>query len=324
MSNTSLPLFPMFPIALRLTKMKKIVPALFLLAAAFTSCEDNELREITELDLKPGKFKTEIVIEGSITSESGYQFVFLTRPMELNQAKPDTIKGATVYLTDGEHTYTYLEAPLHPYIEAPGEDYPRRNKKQAGFYFSKEPIQGSPGKTYTLVVEYDGKRYTATDSMVAVAPFNLDSILLPNPYISPYPGEYTEFYQIAVHHFGYSETTFFHWFVDDGYETWVFNHQGNDPQGIFGGQLISRLLKGVECDTMWVTKHSTSPEFAHYIKSVFKEKQWRNPAFATIPASLPTNVSPSGAGFFYASDVRKKFITMKELKERTKHMEPEK
>jgi hypothetical protein len=41
-----------------------------------------------------------------------------------------------------------------------------------------------------------------------------------------------------------------------------------------------------------------TPEYAEFIREVLQETQWQGGLFNTIPANVPTNLSPGGAGFF--------------------------
>jgi len=107
---------------------------------ALVSCE-----EVIDLDL--GSAEPRLVIEGAITTEPGPYYVRVHQSVdygELNEFPP--VSGAGISINDQDGNSELLEE-IEPGI------------------YRISTLQGEPGKTYTLSVEYEGKRYTASSTM---------------------------------------------------------------------------------------------------------------------------------------------------------------
>lgn len=128
--------------------MKKI--AIILLSIiTFTSCE-----KVINLNLNTQN--AQIVVEGNISNEIGPYTVSLTKTIDFDQSNNfPPIKGAIVKISDGTTTETLIESA-------------------DGIYQTKNLV-GTPGKTYTLNIEAEGKTITAQSTMPQVV--QLDSLI---------------------------------------------------------------------------------------------------------------------------------------------------
>ena len=136
--------------------------------AFFISCEGSYYQDISDFTDQED-LSTEIVITGGITSEYKYQFITLTKPMGIVDPDLDSISGAKVKVRIGNTYFEYLEECNHPnYLNG-----------RRGVYVSKDSLQGVPDYEHTLIVDYNGKVYTATDFMEEVEEFDLSMIDLP-------------------------------------------------------------------------------------------------------------------------------------------------
>ncbi len=113
-----------------------------LLVAAFCSCT-----KVTELKVKGGN-SVQIVIEGNITNTVGAQYVKVSYSIPADETSaPPPVSNAIVTVVDGENkSYAFYESEV------------------AGTYKLNE-LKTTPGETYTLKVQVNGKTYTASSTM---------------------------------------------------------------------------------------------------------------------------------------------------------------
>lgn len=289
-----------------LSKYISIILFLFLI----TACRKEEI-SLHDVDFPSVGSKYAIVVEGGIFSELDLQFVRLTKPGRWAEASPlaEGIGDAEVYIQEGEHIYSF----------APGE--------KPGDYFSVDSIRGEVGKTYTLVVSYEGKTYTATDRMVE-GPEPTNRIPVEEGSIAYFTDSFTHKekvqFSVYAHAFGYDVAQ--KWFLkSDLYDLggtslfndlsrWHFNHQGSPPQGVFpSGQRLS-CCGGIITDSeVEFISLSMSDKYYQYLVSLFNETEWAAGLFSVIPGNIKTNVSEGGTGFFYASEVKRATYKVEEL-----------
>ena len=62
-------------------------------------------------------------------------------------------------------------------------------------------------------------------------------------------------------------------------------------------------------------KMSMSDRYYDYLISVFNIVDWSGGMFSTIPGNTKTNLSKGGAGYFYASDVKIRYLDLHEMLE---------
>lgn len=278
--------------------------------------------EVT-LDLKNSGNPYQIAVKGGVLSFGGHQFLKLTVPFEQN-GQPEPASGAKVEVSDGQNTYQYRET------------------ERKGEYESVEEFAGEVGKVYTLKIEYGGQTYFASDSMVAATEIELEQIPA---------GEQTKYTKIehwhddgtvifcdyagidlSKHKFGCVETA--KWVfgeIDTSmyiktpkdivlYDLPAYSHQSSIPQGVFPmeseGTFAAYNDYGdgdalpVQC-----VKVSLSDRYYEYLISVFNIVDWSGGMFSTIPGNSKTNLSKGGTGFFYASDVKIRYLGLDELLE---------
>jgi hypothetical protein len=120
-------------------KLKLIFPC-FLAIAFLSSCE-----KVIDVDIKDAA--PAIVIEGIVTNRVDSQVVKISRSALFGQTNVfPAVRGAVVSITeDGRRKATLQES-------------------RPGIYVIRN-TRGSPGHTYTLKVEVEGKTYTATSTM---------------------------------------------------------------------------------------------------------------------------------------------------------------
>ena len=298
---------------LKLLKMSRIRKTLFVLCLFVAGCAEEEVN----LELKNSGNPYQIVVDGGVFSYGGHQFLKLTVPFEQN-GQPEPASGAKIEVSDGQNTYQYRET------------------ERKGEYESVEEFAGEIGKVYTLKIEYGGQTYFASDSMVAATEIELEQI--PAGEQTKYvkiehwrDGEvvFCDFAYIELfkHKFGCVETA--RWIFRDietdyyvktpknlvVYEH-IYSHQSSIPQGVFpmqresSGAAYNESAEPVQC-----VKMSMSDKYYDYLISLFNIADWSGGMFSTIPGNVKTNLSKGGAGYFYASDVKIRYLDLHEMLE---------
>lgn len=288
---------------------------ILLTSILISSCAEEEVT----LDLKNTGNPYQITVDGGVFSFGGHQFLKITQPFEQNgKAKPAS--GAKIEVSDGLNTFQYYET------DEPGE------------YKSIEKFSGEVGKVYTLKIEYNGKIYFASDSMVAATEITFEQIpaepqskyLKIESWSDENPDDVV-FYDFASidlskHKFGCVETA--KWvFRDDSmfvktpknifFAEKYYSHKQSIPQGVFpmatwgsGVRYNEETNSPVQC-----LKMSMSDRYYDYLISTFNLTDWSGGMFSTIPGNVKTNLSEGGTGFFYACDVKNRFLDLNELLE---------
>ena len=302
--------------------MGKIGKIVFICCLFLTACTEEEVT----LDLKNTGNPYHIVVDGGVFSYGGHQFLKLTVPFEQN-GQPEPAGGAKVEVSDGQNTYQYRET------------------ERKGEYESVEEFAGEVGKVYTLKIEYGGQTYFASDSMVAATEIELEQI--PAGEQSSYMKiehwrddgsiAFNNHIQIDLskHKFGCVETA--KWTFKDMDSSYyvktpkdlvfldpAYSHQSSIPQGVFPMATEGTFAayndyedEGYEDDEAPIqcVKISISGRYYDYLISVFNIVDWSGGMFSTIPGNSKTNLSKGGTGFFYASDVKIRYLGLDELLE---------
>ena len=290
--------------------------AIVLLTSLFlVSCTEEEVT----LDLKNIGNPYQIAVEGGVFSFGGHQFLKLTQPFEQNgKAKPAS--GAKVEVSDGQNTYQYRET------------------EKEGEYESVEEFAGEVGKVYTLKIEYNGNTYFASDSMVAATEIELEQI--PAEERTKYrkikqwqeDGTVGFYNHIEIHAykhkfgcietakwvFGYLDTSMYVNTPKDIalYDFPTYSHQSSILQGVFPMQREgSGPVYNDDEDALPIqcVKMSISDRYYNYLVSEFNLTDWSGGMFSTIPGNTKTNLSKGGTGYFYASDVKIRYLDLDEL-----------
>ncbi|NLA24527.1 MAG: DUF4249 family protein, partial [Bacteroidales bacterium] len=267
-------------------KISLIIVVLFFF---FISCEDKYYEEISKITNNEAIIG-EIVINGGVTSEKKYQNITLIKPITLDGQNIDSISGAIVKLKIGDIYYDFIEELYHPNINS--------LNKRKGTYVSVDSIQGVPGVIHTLIVDYAGKTYTASDIMTKISPFDFNSIDL--PYKSG-GGQYDSLGVLInplvkqkIFHFGAMESSIYHWFAldtingHDKSESFLYYFKIVNQQGLLS-EMYQTLANswGLRISfKITVTRFSMSQQYVDYLIAVLKETYWNNNLFSTMSANV--------------------------------------
>lgn len=117
--------------------MKYIIILSSLLVIFATSCRE-------KIDLKLKNTYVRLAIEGTVTDEAKRHTILITETSNYfaNEPQPK-VSGATVTIDDGSNTVTLTES-------------------SPGVYQTDSTYAGTPGKTYTLHVNYKSEEYSAS------------------------------------------------------------------------------------------------------------------------------------------------------------------
>jgi hypothetical protein len=111
-------------------------------------------RDAIDLDLDG--IPSQVVIEGIITDQPGSYVVRISKPVDFSRAgELHPVSGAEVMIADDTGNSVIL-------------------REGNNGYYPTQSIQGFPGRTYSLSVSIEGKKYTATSTMPEA--IELDSI----------------------------------------------------------------------------------------------------------------------------------------------------
>lgn len=305
---------------LSLYKMKKNILIIILLVIT-TACKVETI-SIEDLDISGVEIKHDISISGFITSESSYCYVDLFKPTAINDAVGRMeIADAIATVKDGINVYPFDFIVVNS-----------QNKK--GTYISREKIQGVIGRTYTLEIVYNGKVYTASDVMPDIGDdfkFPIESV---EPATAPpdmsWNGNGDFFYvNCTRHNFGFENAMIYSYnlkLYGEGSNSWanrdikhvmeggkLYNHRGTMPQGLFPSKQYVSFIYGVMEDSVQIIKMAISDAYYSHLISMFNETDWRSGLFSTVSSNVETNVSKGGIGFFYATSIKRKLMTLGEL-----------
>lgn len=164
-----------------------------LIATTFMACKK-------EIDVDLGNAAPQIVIEGSVTNTSNAEVTISKSVPFSNSNTFPGISGAIVNITDETGAkYTLTETK-------PGS-------------YTNQSLIGLPGKTYKLLVNVEGKEYTASSTMPT--PVNLDTLLLEKLF----------------------------WGTES---IWVVKPQYKDPGGLGNNYMFTEKINGKLYPDFWV------------------------------------------------------------------------
>jgi len=269
-------------------KMKKLVFFLIIIAVA-SSCV--ELIDI-DVDTAPSR----LVIFGDISTETKQHSIRITRTAGyFSTDNPEGVSGAIVSISDEDGNIFHLSEC---------EDEP-------GLYQTADNVRGEEGKTYTLNVQVELQRYSATMRMPH---FNdIDSVAL----------RVSTFSENVVEVLAYMDTEDLP--EDNHYLIFVSINDSLLNSTIDRYRVMSNIKDGMPCfilrqnvedddvrnlvrigDKVTLNINAISSEYADFIRAAQSEIRGSNPIFGGPPANVPTNIKGDNPvlGFFTAFSSR--------------------
>jgi hypothetical protein len=259
--------------------MKKMI-LYFLILLSFSGCEKK-----TNWQLKSQASKL-VVVDGIITGELKTQSLTLTFPVTELNAKPAPVTGATILISDEDSVFNMTEQPAG-----------------SGVYKSVFPFLAREGKNYSLLIFYGDQVISAKSAMAPASVFN---------FLVYSKDEDSELYHISWVASSFSTEAPAMWEVLLDWSK-VPGYQQTDSAKC-KARLLFYTLSTLDVSEIFAPsvekvsfpagttineiRYSMTPEYAEFIREVLQETQWQGGLFNTIPANVPTNLSPGGAGFF--------------------------
>jgi hypothetical protein len=261
--------------------MYKTIFLITIIAFFFTACE-----ETIELDLEQAP--PQLIIEGLVTDKPGYNYVKLSQSTSFdNREGYPSISDAVVQVVDKEgNSFNYVET-------------------ESGVYRPEEPFVGETGNTYSLMIEWDGKTYTAEDQLSPLSSFDSLTYRV-NPEEKANPEDEGRYYDVLIYIQEPQETEDFYlikFFRNgevenfDGYEVFAY-----DDLALSGN--IDDLPFPVYYalgDTASIEIYSISRETFRFYQDLYENLNSDGGMFSSIPANARTNIEGGALGYFQVS-----------------------
>ncbi len=271
-----------------MTKFKYIIIIILL----FSSCEKKTNWQLQQSD------NHYIIIEGIITNEYKFQQIKITKSANILNSYPQNIYGANVSVSDGENSYIFTQ-----------------NIDSSGLYYSNEKFIGTVDRTYTLTVIYNDNTYSASAYMLPVNNFNIVSYTFvenKNQYkLSSTPSQFDAFenamYKIDIDRSNIDEYRDSAYFVSHSI-LYFYTLTSLDVPEFFAPDAEQIYFpKGT---IITETKYSLTPEQACFYRSLLLETTWRGGSFDLEQGNVTTNLTNGALGYFGASSIITKTITV--------------
>jgi|GEM_PF-269850 len=241
--------------------------------------------------------KYDLSVEGGFNTRVSAQYIKLTRPALHPDSAPSAIRNASVVVQTGQTNITFRETT-------------------PGIYRGTSIGEPNYNEAYTLTIKYDGKTYTAVDTLRPVVNI-VDDFLplsvrtLPDKSISGL---------IPKHTFGYLNPN--KWLIIyKGLDLWLketvpawepakfeqgkyysYTHPYGSPNSQYPLNNLRRAFTIGKDEFIYIYKISLSENYARYLYAAFMETDWSG-LFSSVPVNVDGNVSGNAQGYFYACDI---------------------
>ncbi len=233
--------------------------------------------------------KYEIAVEGGINTLLQSQYIRLTAPALHPDSMPLPISKATVVVNDGKYDLIF-------------------NEVSPGIYMATNKNEPNYNNAYTLSINYNGKTYTAIDTLRQVV--NIVDDFLPLSAVKQVDGLVKGV--IPKHTFGYLNSN--KWYIaHSGIPLWSpskfdqtkyysYTHLLGSPNSLYPLNNLKRDFILTTDNYITIYKISLSEKYAKYLYSVFMESDW-NGIFSAVPVNVEGNISGNSQGYFSVSDI---------------------
>ncbi len=265
--------------------MRKLL-YLILIAFFLSSCEKKVEWQLQTVNTNL------IVVDGIITNEPKTHTIIINYPVTQINEKPEPVTGATVLISDGDSTYTLTEQPVN-----------------TGRYNTNNNFSGQINKTYSLLINYNNKVYTAKTYMVRGLEINPGNIYLKNPnnnlyhlcwVAPPFNTPKPAMWEVII---DWSMLPEYNNFNPDSCKSRLlfYTLPTLDVSQIFAPEIEKVFFpKG---SVINLRRYSLNKEHAEFIRSLLLETNWQGGVFSSVPANVLTNLSNGAMGYFGACEV---------------------
>ncbi|MBI9066539.1 MAG: DUF4249 family protein [Salinivirgaceae bacterium] len=280
-------------------KIKHIYQGLIFFVLTATSCSEY-------IDLEPGEFVKNIIIDATLTNEFKTYEVVLSQTKTINDPSFPVIKNASVFLTFNDTVINYFE-----------------NDSLPGHYYSEIAFAGVPGTTYKLTVtnidvnndgisdEYVGTATMGSLVLIDSAGYYYKSerkatVLTCFSYDPPEKNYY--FFKAYINDTLVSDTLNKYNFTDDV----AFNGNKilNAPCYYFQDENEMEFIE--KGDSLTLELNNIDEAFFTYLNSSFYEYYGYNPMFGGMPANIESNFSNNALGIFRVYTVSRSSVVVSE------------
>lgn len=249
------------------------------------------------IPLDPGQTPELYVVEGLITNENTRQQIKVSKSQGFNDVGVSAgVSGAEVIVTDDQGlVIAFSEA-------------------QPGVYKSKEAFAGEIGRTYTLTIEHNEQRFTASEMMNTMG--TIDTLLTQiDPEEQADPDEDGRFYDILVFMTEPQDTENFYLvkFYRNGQ---IENFEGEDVY-VFDDVAIGENLSALPGPVYYAVGDIAGMELYSLSRKAFRFYSDLNAninndggMFSSQPANVSTNLEGGAIGYFQVSALDKKEVTI--------------
>jgi hypothetical protein len=253
-----------------------------------------------EVEIESAGIAKKLVVNGSFTNQNKIHSVKLLLSGDLS-SNPDfeKVRGAIVSIVDTKGSAIRLR------------------ESSAGLYLT-DSIAGVVGEVYTLIIEWEGKVFRASDSLTSAEQSIIPIKSIPN-------GAFKE-YEFRRHKFGLNYSTKEVVIIEPSviktnidtaraglsigvkllqggaYQFTSFNHPKIEVNGLlnFEDGKYFGFKEGAEVTHQLF---SISTSYYDYLRSMFIETEWQGTLFDTPPANVIGNVDNGALGYFSAHEV---------------------
>lgn len=288
---------------------------------------------VEEFDLTVPDAAPRVVVDGLITNKPGPYYIRFVKSKPGNVSiiddnnfyktdKAEPITDATIVITDDKGQRDTLK---YTTIEVLGGEYGQDYYNQ-GFYATQK-LQGIPGRTYFLEINWNKQKYSSSSYMQAVPVIenlgykNVYSEAKKESHYVPIitftdPKNETNYYLIQTIDLNYSRfwstSTLWHYSIleDTHLDSKIVDLEvstGVTPR------MINYYPVYMEGSNIYVALSSISSEAYSYYKTLLEQFENDGGAYKPTPATPAGNISNGALGFFRASAVSEKTTIIPKL-----------
>lgn len=242
----------------------------------------------------------DLAVEGGINTLTTSQYIRLTKPATHPDSLPLPLSNAVVVVNDSRVNIEFKESGT------------------PGVYIGTSPNDPNYNKAYRLTITFNGKTYTAVDTLRQVVNIIDDFLPLSTAAIAGHGVKGT----IPKHTFGYINPN--KWFIAyrdiplwnpakfDQTKYYSYTHLLGSPNSLYPLNNLKRDFILGEDDYVVIFKISLSESYAKYLYSVFMETDWSG-LFSSVPVNVDGNISGNAQGYFSVNDIDLRRYKAKEL-----------
>lgn len=262
--------------------MKNIFLALLALLSLL-ACEKTIELDVTQIE-------GVLIVEGSVNNHSQQQVVKLSKSRAFGATgKAPTVSGAMVRVKDdANHEYRFVE-------------------KEPGWYVSEEVFAGVAGRTYTLLIEAEGKTYQASEKMKAIVPYDSLTYRIDEEERQD-PEDSTRFYEVLLYVHEPQETEDFYLF--NFYRNGKLENDKGQTIYFSEDKLLNGNVGGLPFPIYYAAQDEAKIEIFNISRNAFKfysdlatNLDNDGGMFSGQPANVYTNLSGGARGYFLVAPV---------------------